>query len=51
LFNELIQTDPMAALDIAKQGLSRLQKIKAPINRDQYKYATVTNAEDFIPTY
>jgi hypothetical protein len=51
LFNELIQTDPMAALDIAKQGLSRLQKIKAPIDRSQYKYATVTSAEDFIPTY
>jgi len=51
LFNEVIMTDPKAALDIAKQGLSRLQKINAPIKPSQYRYATVKTAEDFIPTY
>lgn len=51
LINELIYTDPDAALDIAKQGLSRLQKIKKPINPQIYNYATVNKPEDFIPTY
>jgi hypothetical protein len=51
LINELIYNDPDAALDIAKQGLSRLQKIKQPINPQAYKYTTVNRPEDFIPTY
>jgi len=51
LIDELIYTDPKAALDIAKQGLSRLQKIKEPVNPQKYNYATVGRPEDFIPTY
>jgi len=51
LINELIYTDPGAALDVAKQGLSRLQKIKAPIDPSGYKYAAVDNPADFIPNY
>lgn len=45
---DLIFTDPDAALDVAKQGLSRLQKIKQPLNPERYKYATVDRPEDFI---
>jgi hypothetical protein len=45
---DLLYTDPGGALDVAKQGLSRLQKIKNPINPDMYKYATVERPEDFI---
>ncbi len=45
---DLLYTDPAMALDVAKQGLSRLQKIKAPITPDKYSYATVDNPQDFI---
>lgn len=45
---DLLYTDPAAALDVAKQGLSRLQKIKQPLNPERYKYATVDRPEDFI---
>lgn len=45
---DLLYTDPAMALDVAKQGLSRLQKIKAPIAPDKYNYATVDNPQDFI---
>jgi hypothetical protein len=48
IIDDLIYSDPQAALDIAKQGLSRLQKIKTPIDPSSYKYATVNRAEDFI---
>jgi len=46
--SDFLITDPKAALDIAKQGLSRLQKIKAPIDPGQYAYATVNSPENFI---
>jgi len=36
---DLIDTNPEGALDVAKQGLSRLQKIKAPINPGVYASA------------
>jgi len=45
---DLLYTDPVTALDVAKQGLSRLQKIKKPIAADKYVYATVDNPQDFI---
>lgn len=45
---DLLYTDPAMALDVAKQGLSRLQKIKGPITADKYVYATVDNPQDFI---
>jgi len=45
---DFLMTDPQMALDIAKQGLSRLQKIKTPIDPKQYVYATVDSPEDFI---
>jgi hypothetical protein len=45
---DFLMTDPRMALDIAKQGLSRLQKIKTPIDPKQYVYATVDSPEDFI---
>ena len=45
---DLLYTDPAMALDVAKQGLSRLQKNKAPITPDKYSYATVDNPQDFI---
>jgi hypothetical protein len=45
---DLLYTDPVMALDVAKQGLSRLQKIKKPIAPDRYSYATVDNPQDFI---
>jgi hypothetical protein len=45
---DLLYTNPDAALDVAKQGLSRLQKIKKPFNPNEYKYATVENSENFI---
>jgi len=45
---DLLYTDPEGALDVAKQGLSRLQKIKQPLNSGSYKYATTNRPEDFI---
>jgi hypothetical protein len=45
---DFLMTDPQMALDIAKQGLSRLQKIKTPVDPKQYVYATVNSPEDFI---
>lgn len=45
---DLLYTDPVMALDVAKQGLSRLQKIKTPIASDKYVYATVNDPQDFI---
>lgn len=45
---DLLYTDPVMALDVAKQGLSRLQKIKTPIEADKYIYATVNDPQDFI---
>ena len=45
---DLLYTDPDMALDVAKQGLSKLQKIKQPIDPNVYKYATVERPEDFI---
>lgn len=35
---DLLQKDPEMALDVAKQGLSRLQKIKTPVNPQEYVY-------------
>jgi hypothetical protein len=46
--SDFLMTDPKMALDIAKQGLSRLQKIKVPIDPQKYVYATVNSPEDFI---
>lgn len=37
--SSLLSADPEMALDVAKQGLSRLQKIKTPIDPESYKYA------------
>lgn len=48
IMDELLSSDPDAALDVAKQGLSRLQKIKQPINPKTYSYATVPGPEYFI---
>ena len=35
---DLLQKDHEMALDVAKQGLSRLQKIKTPVNQQEYVY-------------
>jgi hypothetical protein len=44
---DLLQKDPEMALDVAKQGLSRLQKIKTPVNPQEYVYIDTGNDVPF----